>query len=87
MLNNHEWLVFINQIVIGWIRSKATEDPKSFGYYVREIENIRNMARAMAPLNFIACGEGFKVYIEEEDVVLRCAYFIKERQIHIVDIL
>jgi hypothetical protein len=86
-LPHNGWNVLINQVIIGWIRSRNSQDPNSFGYYVREIENIRNMARAMGPLNFIACGEGFKVYVEEEDIILRCAYFITEREIHIVDVI
>ncbi len=45
------------------------------------------MARSMRSMNYYSCGEGFKVYVEEEDVVLRCAYFMKEKQIHIVDTL
>jgi hypothetical protein len=86
-LSNHDWILFINQKVISWIHARTSQDPNSFGYYVREIENIRNMLRSMAPLNFIACGEGFKIHIVEEDVVLRCAYFLDERQVHIVDVI
>ena len=86
-MSHNEWNVLINQAVISWIRSKKSQDSISFGYYVREIENIRNMARAMGSLNFIACGEGFKVFVEEENVILRCAYFIQEREIHIVDVI
>lgn len=86
-MSNNEWVVFINSVIISWIRARSSQDSNSFGYYVREIENIRNMARAMSPLNFIACGEGFKVFVEEEDVTLRCAYFLDERQIHIVDVI
>ena len=86
-MSNGEWTVFISTAVISWIRARSSTIPNSFGYYVREIENIRNMARAMSPLNFIACGEGFKVYIQEEDLTLRCAYFLTERQIHIVDVI
>ena len=86
-MSNGEWLVFISNTVISWVRSRSTQDPHSFGYYAQAIENIRNYARAMQPLHFIACGEGFKVYIKEEDIVLRCAYFIDQRQIHIMDII
>ncbi len=53
---------------------------------MKEIESIRNMARAMGSLHFITCGEGFKVYVKEEDVILRCALFVEKREIHVVDV-
>lgn len=86
-MTNKEWEVFVTNNVISWIRAVSSSNPNAFENYERAIQNIRNMAKAMTPLNFIACGEGFKIYIKEEGICLRCVYFIEEREIDIVDII
>jgi len=86
-MSANDWSVIINAPVITWIRARSSEESESFEHYENAISSIWKKAEAMNEINYVFCGEGFIVNIPEEDVFLRCGYFMTEKEIHVISVL
>ncbi len=78
-----EWFVYISPIVISWIRNQ----PESFDNYDNSIQGVKKIAKLFSDYTITACGHGFLIFVENEDVALRCTFFEDKKQIHISHII
>ena len=78
-----EWFVYLSPIIISWIGKQ----PDSFENYVNTIDGVKKIAKLFSEYTITACGHGFLIFVENEDIALRCAFFEDKKQIHITDIV
>lgn len=69
--------------MISWIK----KFPDSFDDYVNAIDGIWSMADIMSKHTIIHCSNGFLIFVENQDVAFRCAYFEDKKQIQITDMI
>jgi len=81
---NPEWQVIIPNHIISWIQKQSST---SFDNYVKSVDGVREIADTMSKYTIVACGHGFLIFVDNEDVALRCAFFEDKKQIHITHII
>ena len=78
------WQVIIPNHIVSWI---ANQNPTVFDRYVEAVDVIRDLANLLSNHTIVVCGHGFLIFVETQDVALRCAFFEDRRQIHITHIV
>jgi len=68
---SRDWTVIIPNSIIAWIHAR----PDSFDNYDKAIIGVRKMADLFSEYTITSCGNGFLMFVEGEDVALRCAFF------------
>ena len=77
-------MVYLSPIITNWV---SKQDSDSFENYIRAIEGVRKMADLFSKYTITSCGNGFLIFVEGEDVALRCAFYEERRQIHIISFI
>ncbi len=78
------WQVIIPNNIVSWI---ANQNDDVFDRYVDAVDVVRELADLLSYHTIVVCGHGFLIFVETQDVALRCAFFEDRRQIHITEIV
>jgi hypothetical protein len=81
---NPNWQVIIPNHIISWIQKQS---PTSFDNYIHSVDGVRKIADLMSEYTIVACGHGFLIFVEGEEIALRCTFFEDKKQIHITHIV